>query len=64
MCLVQVTACLFSELAADSRAHDEIQGNVQIQRRHRSERASDLGIQRKSQGFQSDAHLGAMKLLI
>lgn len=29
MCLVQVTACLLSELATDSRAYDEIQGNVQ-----------------------------------
>lgn len=59
MCLVQVTACLLSELATDSRAHDEIQGNVQIQSRHRSESASDLGIQ-KSQGIHSAVHLGPM----
>lgn len=47
MCVAQVTACLLAELATDSSAHDEIQGNIQTLSRHRSESASDLAIQKK-----------------
>lgn len=48
MCFVPATVRLLSELATDSRAHDVIQGNVQIWSRHWSESVSYLGTQKKS----------------
>lgn len=62
MCLVRVTARLVSELATDSRAHDEIQGNVQIESRHRSDRnLRNLQTRKKSLAVHSHMRLRSMK---
>lgn len=61
VCLVQVTVCLLSKLATETIANDEIQCNTEIQSRHMSESALDLGKQKSND---SDMQSGPMKQLV